>query len=441
MNREELLGTSFDCSCGQTHCVPVRRFVVARGALARTAEVVRDEGLGNRAFLVADPTTYAVAGRTVRANLDEGGFAVTEHLLPKNPKASDELVACVSNAYVPSDFVITCGSGTVTDVGKAVAHQHGVPLVAVATAPSMNGYASNIVALYRGGVKITDPITPAVVVIADVDILCEAPVEMVRAGLGDALAKPVCNADWKLAHIMRGVHFCPASFELIRDLEKIYLSHADGIAQRDSHAIAALMEALLYSGIAMVMAGSSAPASGGEHLISHTLDMRAGIVGREADLHGAQVGVGTLLTSKLYECALALEREQVAELLKLRGSTSPDSGLEKHIRSFFGPLADNVIAQFAMKQLDDTAWAAEREQLVECWDEIREAVKPFLMTQDALKRVMTAAGCKMSYDQLGIARDEFMQTVIMARTIRPRYTILDLTWELGLLTNTTEEVV
>ena len=99
-----------------------------------------------------------------------------------------------------------------------------------------------------------------------------------------------------------------------------------------------------------------------------------------------------------------------------------------------------MIAQFAIKQLDDTAWNAEREQIFERWDEIRDAVKPFLMSSTVLEEVMRAAGCKMSFDQLGISFDEFMQSVIMARTIRPRYNILDLTWELGLLTELTEEL-
>jgi len=439
MERTKLLGSSFRCECGRTHIIPVKRFVVESGAINRVAEVIKREDLGTTAFLIADKTTYKVAGKVVRANLEAGGIKVEEYIFPDHPKASDETVARAREAYVESDFVISCGSGTITDIGKSVAHEKGVPLVAFATAPSMNGYASNIAALYRGGVKITEPITPAVAVIADVDILAAAPIEMIRAGLGDALAKPVCNADWKLSNIMRGVHFCGESFEIIRDLEKIYLTHADGIAERDPDAIAALMEALMYSGIAMVMAGSSSPASGGEHLISHTLDMRAGIVGRKADFHGTQVGVATLVTSKLYENVLQLDREQVKELLDQRGAVSPDSGLEKHIKSFFGPLADNVNAQFAIKQLDDTAWEAEREQIYGRWDDIRDAVKPFLMTSTALEEVMTAAGCKTSFDQLGIGADEFMQSVILARTIRPRYNILDLTWELGLLAEMTEE--
>jgi len=440
MDRTKLLGSSFRCRCGRTHVIPVRRFLVERGAINHVAEVVRAEGLGNSAFLIADKTTYKVAGEVVRKQLEASGIKVEVCVLPNHPKASDDTVARVRDAYAKSDFVIGCGSGTITDIGKSVAHDKGVPFVAVATAPSMNGYASNIAALYRGGVKVTEPITPAVAVIADVDILTAAPMEMICAGLGDALAKPVCNADWKLSNIMRGVHFCGESFEIIRDLEKIYLTQAASLAARDPDAIAALMEALLYSGIAMVMAGSSAPASGGEHLISHTLDMRAGLLGRAADFHGAQVGIATLVTTRLYESVLKLDREDVKELLNRRGASAPDSGLEKHIRSFFGPLADNVIAQFAIKQLDDAAWEAEREQLYGCWDEIRSAVKPFLMTSAALEEVMTAAGCKTRFDQLGLDVDEFMQTVIMARTIRPRYNILDLTWELGLLTELTEEI-
>ncbi len=440
MKREDLLGTEFACECGKTHNVPTRRVAIGRGVLTDAPRVLADLRLGGDVFLVADPTTYEVAGRRLTSLLEAAGHRVERCLLPEHPVAGDETRAYVRERYRPCTVVISCGSGTITDLGKSIAHEQGVPFVAVATAPSMNGYASNIIAVMHDGVKITEPVTPACAVIADVDILAAAPLDMTRAGLGDALAKPVCNADWKLSSLIKGEHFCGRAFTLVRDVEKIYIARAAEIGRRDPEAVAALSEALVYSGISMVLAGSSSPASGGEHLISHTLDMHAASAGREKDFHGAQVGVGTLITSALYERLCALTAEEVAGRLSQGDGPAHDEVI-KRVRNFFGPLSIKVEEQYAKKMLAPDARRAERQQLLAQWDRVREEVRPFLMSSRELRSILGAAGAKTRYDELGVTREEFHETVYLARAIRPRYTILDVAWELGMLEDFIKEML
>lgn len=432
MQRVDLLGAQFECECGRRHGVPTRRFVVERGAVALVPEVLRDFGLAGKVFLLVDPTTYEAAGRSVERALKGAGIAVHLCMLPEKPKAGDEMLRFVDEAYVPSAVIISCGSGTVTDLGKYLANGKGLPCIAVATASSMNGYASSIVALMRNGVKVAEPVKPALAVVADIDVMVKASLEMTRAGLGDAVAKPVCNADWKLAHIMRGRHFCKLAFDLIKDLEPIYLGRADEIAKREPEAVTALTEALLYSGITMELAGSSAPTSGGEHLISHTLDMRAAFKGRSADLHGAQVGVAALLTAHIYERLLDLSADDVGRMWYDRGARSTEDD-ERRVRGFFGPVAQSVLETFAAKARTVEERAEDREMLLMRWDEICSEVRSSLMTPAELRCVLDAAGCRADCAALGLDTEEFREAAYLARTIRPRYNVLDLAWELGLL--------
>jgi glycerol-1-phosphate dehydrogenase [NAD(P)+] len=439
MKRADLLGVSFDCECGRHHSVPTKRFILERGAINSVADVVGQLELGSKAFLLADPTTFDVAGRRVQDVLEGAGVGVHTFVLPEHPKACDETIQAVRDAHQSGEFIVTCGSGTITDLGKHLANERKLPLLAVATAPSMNGYASSVVALMRNGIKITEPVRPAIAVIADLDVLANAPIEMIRAGLGDALAKPVCNADWKLASLVRDVHFCSVAFELVHDLETTYTERAQDIGMRDFDAIRTLAEALMYSGVSMVLAGSSAPASGGEHLISHTLDMRAAIAGRSADFHGAQVGVGTLITSQLYEHLFEMSPNDVRDIL-LAGEGPHPSEVEKRVQSFFGPIADAILGELHKKTQSSLARRDERIKIAQDWEMIRAEVAPYLMPSVKIRKALSEAGCKTTHSELGVGGEEFCEAVYLARTIRPRFNVLDVAWELGLLDDFVREV-
>ena len=119
---------------------------------------------------------------------------------------------------------------------------------------------------------------------------------MTTAGFGDIISKSQSTADWKMNNFLFGEYYCDFCSEIITDLESAYLGRPDDIKSGKSKAIETLFKALFYSGISMTLVGTSAPASGGEHLLSHTLDMIADVQGGEHDLHGRQVGLGVLFS-------------------------------------------------------------------------------------------------------------------------------------------------
>lgn len=423
------------------HTVPVREALIEAGAVNRAAEVFRRQNLAGPVFLVADENTHRVAGERVSRCLTDAGVRVHEHVLSGRPRADFAQAEAVA-AAVPQESasVVSCGSGTVTDFGKWAAHRRGIPLMAVATAPSMNGYASGIAALVKNGLKATQPITPAVAVICDLEVLAEAPIEMIRSGLGDLLSKPVCNADWRLSTHIRGGTFCRRPFELVKDLEESYAGRAHLLAKRDPETIGALAEALVFSGVSMLLAGSSSPASGGEHLVSHVLDMLAYAEERLPEFHGVQVGIGTVATARLYEMMLAsdagdIDRAAVASIRE-RGEVALAG-----CRNFFGKAYAAIEPEYRKKYPTREAMEDEAAAILRDWNALRDLVRPFLLTSERLRGILVSAGAKTSFRDIGVAPGVFRNILRLALCVRSRYTVLDAAFAVGLVDAWAETII
>jgi glycerol-1-phosphate dehydrogenase [NAD(P)+] len=254
------------------------------------------------------------------------------------------------------------------------------------------------------------------------------------------MSKPVCNADWRISTHIRGGTFCRRPFELVRDLESCYAGRSHLLAERDPETIAALSEALVYSGTSMLLAGSSSPASGGEHLISHVLDMRAYAEGRVPELHGAQVGVGTVASARLYESMLAADGAQLdAKAISAVWERSEEA--LSRCREFFGKAFDAVKKEYEMKRGAASDVRAEAARISAAWDEIRDLARPYLVPSDRIRDTLKAAGANASYVDLGIPPDAFRDVLLLAMCARSRYTVLDIAFAAGLLEGWADDVI
>ena len=337
--------------------------------------------------------------------------------------------------------MVAVGSGTVNDVAKASAGPAGVPYVVVPTAASMNGYTSGIAAVLEDGVKRTTPYPAVRGVFADPALIGQAPKALTRAGLGDLLSKSVCGADWKLSSLLLGEPWSGLPGELVVEAESASIAQAQGIGRGEPEAMATLLEALLLSGISMVLAGSSAPASGAEHLFSHMIDMRRHVSGQALNLHGAQVGVGTLMTAALYEALLAYPVQERVDPDAL-AAAHPEWGAERaRIAAVHGPLAEEIARCYRPK------WRPAGEQrgfvggIVQRWPELRAETGAIVRGVDELKGALSAAGAPTTAAELGVSQDEARELFVVARDMRARYTVLDLAWDLGLLEELRDEAL
>ena len=312
-------GMEYSCACGKSHKVDIQAIRVGSGVIQELPGILRDLG-ASHIFLVADNYTYEAAGRQVEQLLDQAGLAYhkrvfqTETPLVPNEYALGSVLAAMTSQ---DDMLLAVGSGTLNDVTKYVSARTGVPYVIAATAPSMDGYASTVAPTILDGFKTTLPAVYPAAIVADVDILTDAPMPMLTAGFGDIIGKFTSLADWRLSHQLNGDYYCPEVAGVIEAAVETCAANAQALAQREPQAIQAMTEALILSGLAMGMVGVSRPASGAEHQMAHYWEMDALRRGEEHPLHGNAVGVGTVLAASLYEMA--------AEYLP-QGFAAPDKG-------------------------------------------------------------------------------------------------------------------
>jgi glycerol-1-phosphate dehydrogenase [NAD(P)+] len=439
---ESLLGSTFECECGRVHTVPVRKMVLDEGAHVRLPEVLAELSLPRDTCIVADDNTYDVLGTKVARLLGEARYGIREVVIPSPPGGTvkaDQPTADKLLSSLPSvPLLIAVGSGTINDLTKLAASRRGVPYVVVATAPSMNGYTSSIVALTVDGLKTTSEAHPPVGVVADLDVLVEAPMELITSGLGDIVSKPVSTADWKLAQIVSGEYFCSRPIGLVTAFEPQFMGNPVGIRDRQPEAIRALTEALLYSGISMVIAGSSSPASGGEHLISHTIDMQADLRGRQHDHHGTQVGVATIFSAALYERVLA---EDIASFDVEALVARQDERRRRELERYWGRFANVVGEELAAKTVGRDEQRDRMAVIQGKWGEIRSELRQFLRPWSQIQDVLREAGGATRIADIGLSLEQFREAVLHGREMRRRYTILDLADEFGLLEKHLDDVI
>lgn len=297
MNISELLIPK-TCECGKTHRCDIKYAFIGKGAISHLAKMC--DGYTN-ILLVADENTYAAAGEKCEAvlgdkKLERQIFSGKTVLIP-----DERAIAAVKEKLLGSELIIGIGSGVIQDLCKYISHIENIPYYIVATAPSMDGYASSGAAMITGGMKVTYSAKVPDGFIGDTEVLKDAPLEMIKAGYGDIIGKYSALNDWKLGHLVHGEFFCDYIYNLTFDMLKEVLPLSKKLLARDEDAIQTLTEALIGVGIAMAYAENSRPASGSEHHLSHFFEI-TGILNNEKYLpHGIDVVYSTYVTAKIRE--------------------------------------------------------------------------------------------------------------------------------------------
>lgn len=409
-----------------------RQLIWAEDAAVRLAAFLAAASKPSRAVVVCDVRTREVAGAAMAQALKGRGFAVEELLVPDErglpPVCDDVTLRRLQARPLRAELWVAAGSGVMNDLTKWLAGEAGLPYAVLATAASMNGYSAANVAPSIQGVKSLFRARAPLAIAADPRVVAQAPFELTTSGLGDVIAKPVSTADWLLNHHLSGEAFSPAVAAVINRLEPRYLGQPEALARREPEAVRALFEALIYSGCAMTLQGSSLPASGGEHLISHTLDMLAGVDGTRHDLHGRQVGVATLFAAALYQRVLALDAPV------FRADPPPFD------EARWGPLAAAVRVEWEKKKVKVREACAALSQPGR-WNAVRGELAKVVKEPAAIKDCLRRAGAAHRWSDLGCTREGFLTAVNQCASMRARFTSIDLAWVTGVLPGAAEEIV
>ncbi len=397
------------------------------------ATVLRDEIKGPSVLLFSDKRTRSAAGGPLLTALKAVGLEIGEVSVPDekdgaSPRCDDVTREALSALIPEADIYIALGSGVVNDLTKWIAGEMNKPYAVYATAASMNGYASANVAPAIKGVKALFTAKAPYAIAADPSIIEKAGLYLTAAGLGDLIAKPVSTADWLLNHLLFEEEFSGPIAKIITAVEPSYLEQPQAIAKGDRKAVGDLFKALVLSGCAMTLQGSSLPASGGEHLISHALDMKAYIENEEHDLHGRQVGVATLFVAALYQRIVALERPVFhACPLSLNNR-------------YWGGLINAVQEQHA-KACAKTEKAAAILNRKGAWEDIKKKLISILRSPEVIKTCLKSAGAAHCLEDIGCTKEDFYMAVSNCASIRERFTSIDLGFSAGLLPDAIEEII
>jgi glycerol-1-phosphate dehydrogenase [NAD(P)+] len=410
-----------DPTTGRPVRIGTRAIVIERSLGGGEAELIAPLALGQRLAVVSDRNTFDALGRRVARALAR--IATVDDVVLDAPRADLATVDELRVRTAAADALIAVGSGTLNDLCKYLAHQSGRPYAVFATAPSMNGYVTATASLDRGGVKVSLPARSPVAALFDLEVLRQAPARLIRAGIGDAICRTTAQTDWLLGHYLRDASYSEAPYLLQIEDEPYLLSHAAAIAAGDLEGVAALTRLLVLAGLGMVMVGRSQPASMGEHLISHYIDMMA--EPHPGSLHGEQVGVATLTLSRLQHALLRAERPP-----EVRPTRFDQAAMQAR---YGATLGDRLIADYRAKALDEAAAAQMNARLADVWPSMRARLQEAMLPTARLQQALAAAGAPTTGAELGLRSDFYREAVRHAREIRDRYSILDLAGDAGLL--------
>lgn len=288
-----------------------RSVVVGHAALEEAGAVCRRLKLGQAGLVVEDPTTRKIAGDAVAAHLEAAGLKAEHHLIEGATVREAEAVQG-RLADEGFDFVLGVGGGRPIDVAKYASRLADVPFVSVPTAASHDGLVSSVASLQDAEGKRSRAAQAPLAVIMDTEVIAQSPYRLLAAGCGDIVANSTAVRDWILAHNLRNEDFSSYAYSLSEMTARLMIESAEDIKPGLEESAWFVCKALVSSGVAMSIAGSSRPASGSEHLFSHALDRLA----KEPALHGEQCGVGTILMMYLH----GGDWERIRDALKTIGA-------------------------------------------------------------------------------------------------------------------------
>ncbi len=422
----------YDCACGKHHVCELKYLKIGKGAIASVPEMIAAMGK-KKPFVVCDENTWKVAGERVCAILDEAGIAHGGYVIPgKRISPAEWEVGSVVMHFDPScDMLLAVGSGVINDTCKVLAHAIGIPSAVVGTAPSMDGYASNSSSMEVNHVKVSLYNHCPEGILLDSEILAQAPMRMLWAGLGDMVAKYIAICEWRISHIVTGEYYCENIAQLMRAAVKKVVDAADGIPARDPDAVQSIAEGLIIAGVAMAYAEVSRPASGLEHYFSHMWEMMALERGKPYDLHGIQVGVGTVLTLKLYREIRRIVPDRARAEAHMKAFDR--AAWEAQVRRIFGKTAGEIIAIEDKTHKNDPArHAARLDNIIAHWDDILRIIDEELPDDALLLAKMTATGMPMTPADIDVSVEDTVDAFVGARDIRDKYLSCSLLWDLGL---------
>ena len=384
----DYLGHAFTCDCGKQHTTRLEHVRVCDHVKEDILKYLQEHAY-HTVYMIEDENTCRVYGEELEAYLNANGIASDRVILEADVVPNEASVfRILVNMKRQYDYILGVGSGTLNDLCKFISYKLSLNYGIAATAPSMDGFASVGAALITDNLKTTYDCHVPTAIFGDLDVLANAPLDMIKAGLGDIVGKYNCLVDWKIAHMINGEYYCQTIVDMVYKSIKEVVAHADGVMTRDKAAVKAITEALIETGMAMGFVGNSRPASGSEHHVSHRKRVKA-------------------FDKAAWE-AMVLDRFEAA--------------------------VPGVLALEEKAGKNDIEAALKRIDIMEeKWPDIQAVIEQELPQPEEVTAILKSVEAPYRPMQVGIDEAMTRDGVILAKEVRVRYGLLQLLWDLGLL--------
>ena len=379
MDLKKILHSLENCPCGKQHTFVTERVEIESGLTAKVGAILCEENFPKKVLVVSDDNAMN-ASEGILESLTAAGFELKKLIYNNMMYAKIEQVREVEALTADVDGIISVGTGSINDICRVASYRTGKKFCIFATAPSMDGFASDTAPIIENNFKNSFFVEQPSVILADTKILAKAPLELKAAGFGDMVAKYIGIADWRIANLLIDEYYCPAVADITMQGVQKVVDLADKVSGEDEAAAGSIMEGLILSGLGMKLAKSSRPASGAEHVVSHYLECYKLARGIWPEFHGKKVGVASVLINRIYhniadrvtevdpkvevtdwdDVKAAFDETQIPELMKLNNPSIMDK--------------------------------VDPARLKAIWPEVRKIIKEVLPTDEELMRMMKAAG-------------------------------------------------
>ncbi len=406
----DLINRDIVCSCGRTHRCDISKLEIGAGVVKKLPNLLAER---HRILLVADQSTYGVCGALISELLDDKIetkyiFNTKDLLVP-----NEESIAEIKNHLTDTtDFILGVGSGVINDLCKYISFYHGLKCGIIATAPSMDGFASSGAAMILDGMKVTDTTHAPDLILGDIDILKNAPMDMIRSGYADIIGKYSALCDWKLSALINNEYLCQPVYDLVKEKTDHIREMASALTRREPDAIGALMEALVLIGACLTLLSTTRPGSGSEHHLSHYFEITGLIDDKPYFLHGTDVGYATIVTAKL--------REEIREIQVPVFHHLPTPMREACYRKIYGRYWEMV------RDLQKDAARYDTpvdDQYLSHWDEVRSILSECPTAQE-IESMLTEVGFDLSLFEKMYGKEKIQNGVWFAKDLKDRHSVL-----------------
>lgn len=397
------------CSCGREHEMATKAAYISSACLKDFEDILAKHALSGKRCALYGENSYKAVGALRPC-------ASQEIVLPSLNLHADEKSTARVLELMDKDIelIIALGSGTIHDIARFCAHERGIKFVSVPTAASVDGFCSTVAAMTWYGYKKTMQAVAPEIVIADTDIIKNAPFELVKSGVGDIMAKYTALADWEIASVLTGEYLCQRIYDMMRAAADTAMASVPGLIKGEAKAFEDVTYALIMSGLAMQMMGNSRPASGCEHHISHMIEMcPSGIEVAFYALHGEKTGVGSVLGAREYH-----RLAEVEDIEPFAMEYSPLS--ENEMISFFG---EKLIDAIVKENEKDSLSPVSRDKLISAWPQVRGIVSK-IPNPEYFLGLLEMLDAKRSLEDIGVSSDVLDTILDKSPIVRNRLTLM-----------------